>query len=284
DQLQLLVHQGLRDPLLDLPQLPFLPQPQLHRHHRVSSTEEESTSIFTPTDSSTPSESASVIRTLTTELVNGTSRVSDIYITITATASSTGTNDNTNGHKGLSRKNRNIIIGCVVGIGVPLLIGIAIVLYIFCIQSKKTDFIDSDGKVVTAYSANKLTLWWYKLLGKDASQKYDTNSPLGSSSSDLDQQINDNTSINDFDLDMLQARRHNIANQGTIKRNNTQATATANKPAVNRNSTLTGSTNKHSSNGYSSMSNDEVIDEDKHYNNNNEEDDDEEEDINLRNF
>lgn len=67
----------------------------------------------------------------------------------------------------------------------PLIIAAALLIYFFCVQSKKTDFIDSDGKVVTAYRANKFTRWWYALLGKDISDRYESTSPLGNSNSPI---------------------------------------------------------------------------------------------------
>lgn len=78
---------------------------------------------------------------------------------------------------GLSSKNKKIVIGCVVGIGVPLLIAFGILVYYFFIKSKKVNFIDSDGKVVTAVKANKFTKLWYKIfLGKNANDRYDPSS------------------------------------------------------------------------------------------------------------
>lgn len=71
------------------------------------------------------------------------------------------------------------------GIGVPLIVVILVIIYVFCVQSTKTDFIDSDGKVVTAYRANILTKWWYSLLGKDISDQYESNSPLGNNNSPI---------------------------------------------------------------------------------------------------
>lgn len=71
----------------------------------------------------------------------------------------------------------------MVGIGVPLILVILALTYMFCIQSSRTDFIDSDGKVVTAYRANKFTKWWYMLLGKKVSDEYHSDSPLGGSAS-----------------------------------------------------------------------------------------------------
>lgn len=143
----------------------------------------------------------------------------------------------------------------------------------FCIQSKKTDFIDSDGKVVTAYSANKLTSWWYDILGKDASEKYETNSPLGTSSSDLDQHINDNTSINDFDFDAI-VNRHNITNHGSIDRNGSLMTHNVASNNITRKTTLLNQGNKSVSNN----SNNVLINEEYITNNDNHNA------INARNF
>ena len=51
----------------------------------------------------------------------------------------------------------------------------------FCVQPKKTDFIDSDGKIVTAYRSNIFTKIWYFLLGKkiDDTEKFSSDSPIG---------------------------------------------------------------------------------------------------------
>ncbi|CAI4448168.1 AEL_collapsed_G0019090.mRNA.1.CDS.1 [Saccharomyces cerevisiae] len=52
----------------------------------------------------------------------------------------------------------------------------------FCVQPKKTDFIDSDGKIVTAYRSNIFTKIWYFLLGKKIgeTEKFSSDSPIGS--------------------------------------------------------------------------------------------------------
>lgn len=52
----------------------------------------------------------------------------------------------------------------------------------FCVQPKKTDFIDSDGKIVTAYRSNIFTKIWYFLLGKQIgeAEKFSSDSPIGS--------------------------------------------------------------------------------------------------------
>lgn len=81
---------------------------------------------------------------------------------------------------GLSKKNRNIVIGCCVGIGVPLLLLILLFLYHYCIKPKQTNFIDSDGKVITAYKTNNLQRFFNSLIGKNKNtEQYQTKSPLG---------------------------------------------------------------------------------------------------------
>ena len=75
---------------------------------------------------------------------------------------------NSKTHKGgsLSKKDRNIVLGCCLGIGIPLVLIIALFIYVTCIRSKKIDFIDSDGKVVSTYKMNKFKLFWLFLMGK----------------------------------------------------------------------------------------------------------------------
>lgn len=119
-------------------------------------------------------------------MVDGQTILSNYYTTVTQKATgSSGLNAQNKSHSGLSHKNRNIVIGCCVGIGVPLLVTIGVLIYMFCVRSRETDFIDSDGKVVTAYRANILTKLWYAMLGKDISNKYESNSPLGNNGSPI---------------------------------------------------------------------------------------------------
>lgn len=75
---------------------------------------------------------------------------------------------NSKSHKSgsLSKKDRNIVLGCCLGIGIPLVLIIALFVYVTCIRSKKIDFIDSDGKVVSTYKMNKFKLFWFFLMGK----------------------------------------------------------------------------------------------------------------------
>ena len=50
----------------------------------------------------------------------------------------------------------------------------------FYIRSKKTDFIDSNGNVVTAYSTNKFTKAWHNMIGTNKEdEEYEANGPLG---------------------------------------------------------------------------------------------------------
>lgn len=74
------------------------------------------------------------------------------------------------------------------GIGVPLIIVILVILYVFCIMPRRTDFIDSDGKVITAYKNNIFMTIWYTLLGKkyDEVRNYNSNSPIGSDDNSSD--------------------------------------------------------------------------------------------------
>ncbi|SCU90850.1 LADA_0F06744g1_1 [Lachancea dasiensis] len=145
-----------------------------------SSTADSSVSSTTDNthSSTTPPASTTSKQTLTT-MINGRTVVSTVYYTATSTAGSKGSE---NGGSGLSKKNRNIVIGCVVGIGVPILLGILAFFYFFCIRSKKTNFINSEGHVVTAYKQNKLTRWWYALMGKSGRSEYEGDSPIGGTS------------------------------------------------------------------------------------------------------
>lgn len=53
---------------------------------------------------------------------------------------------------------------------------------------RTTDFIDSDGKVITAYKHNIFMTIWYTLLGKkyDEVRNYNSNSPIGSDDNSSD--------------------------------------------------------------------------------------------------
>ncbi|KTB11426.1 Cell wall integrity sensor MID2 [Nakaseomyces glabratus] len=105
---------------------------------------------------------------------------------ISSSISTTHGANNKKVHHGLSKKNRNIVIGCVVGIGVPLIVLTLFLLYVFCIRSPKTDFINSDGKVITAYRPNKITKWWNALMGREITEEYQSKSPLGGEASDFE--------------------------------------------------------------------------------------------------
>ncbi|CAI5082248.1 BEM_collapsed_G0021080.mRNA.1.CDS.1 [Saccharomyces cerevisiae] len=112
----------------------------------------------------------------------GQTILSNYYTTITYSPTASASSGKDSHHSGLSKKNRNIIIGCVVGIGAPLILILLILIYMFCVQPKKTDFIDSDGKIVTAYRSNIFTKIWYFLLGKKIgeTERFSSDSPIGS--------------------------------------------------------------------------------------------------------
>ncbi|CCF56090.1 hypothetical protein KAFR_0A06550 [Kazachstania africana CBS 2517] len=148
----------------------------------VSSTSSSTStsSSYSSTITSSPS-SDSVAFALVTTVVQGKTVVSDRYTTITYSPTTTASSKKTHG---LSKKSKNIIIGCVVGIGVPLIIACLAIFYMFFIRSKRTDFIDSNGNVVTAYRANKINRLWNYLSGKDmGDEEYDSNLPLGTATS-----------------------------------------------------------------------------------------------------
>lgn len=65
----------------------------------------------------------------------------------TSTSMTTADLANQNSHTGsITSKNRNIIIGCTVGIGLPLLVGIGLVVYFT--RNKARSFINSEGELV----------------------------------------------------------------------------------------------------------------------------------------
>lgn len=177
------------------------------------------------------------------------------------TASSTNTSqannkNSNNSHKGLSKKNRNIVIGCVVGIGVPLLIIIGVIIYIFCIQSKRTNFIDSNGNIVTAYKQNKVVKFWYNLLGKNVSdEEYESRSPLGSGASE-DEMMSDNNIVSPS---TLLAHEMNIDDDDDdlLQRNGTTKTTTTTKSASTR--------HNNSNNGSQERSHDLMMEEEIYY-------------------
>lgn len=102
-----------------------------------------------------------------TNVINGETIVSNLYMTIavSATQNPIDTNKVTSKHTGLSTKNRNIVIGCCVGIGVPILFVLALIFYWCCIREKHESFIDSDGQIITTYRDNAFVTFWYRLFG-----------------------------------------------------------------------------------------------------------------------
>lgn len=110
-----------------------------------------------------------------TSVINGVTILSDRFTTVTYTPTATA-DAKANHHSGLSEKNKHVVIGVVVGVGVPLLILIAVLIYIYCIKPKRTNFLNSEGKVVTAYTSGKVPKWWKRFLGKQTDE-YVTESP-----------------------------------------------------------------------------------------------------------
>ncbi|CAI4491168.1 BAG_1a_G0020010.mRNA.1.CDS.1 [Saccharomyces cerevisiae] len=135
-----------------------------------------------PANSTTSSTAPSITSLSAVDIIEGQTILSNYYTTITYSPTASASSGKDSHHSGLSKKNRNIIIGCVVGIGAPLILILLILIYMFCVQPKKTDFIDSDGKIVTAYRSNIFTKIWYFLLGKKIgeTEKFSSDSPIGS--------------------------------------------------------------------------------------------------------
>ncbi|AET40505.1 Mid2p Ecym_6111 [Eremothecium cymbalariae DBVPG len=112
-------------------------------------------------------------------VVDGNTVFSTTYITspVSATSETDGGSSHTTG---LSTKNKNIVIGCIVGIGLPIILVVSLIFLRTCVKSERTDFINSEGKVITAYSTSRLSTLWNSLLGKKVN-KYESDSPLGGS-------------------------------------------------------------------------------------------------------
>ncbi|CCK70130.1 Mtl1p KNAG_0D03840 [Huiozyma naganishii CBS 8797] len=128
---------------------------------RSSSSSRSSSILFSTTTSDTDMTITSVIQ--------GKTILSDMYTTVTLSASATATGEKKSTHRGgLSKKNRNIVLGCCLGIGIPFLIIVLILLYHFCISPRRESFIDSDGQVITSYRRNPFVRLWYDIIGKQS--------------------------------------------------------------------------------------------------------------------
>ncbi|EDO16764.1 hypothetical protein Kpol_526p17 [Vanderwaltozyma polyspora DSM 70294] len=149
---------------LDTDSLQVTPTPSETTESLSSDSDYSSSSWDDDTDSylMTPTSKITTI----TSVISGHTVLSNHYTTITYSATASNNAAATHG-QGLSTKNRNIIIGCVVGIGVPFLISIGVIIFTCCLRNKRNDFIDSDGKVVTTYNPNIFATWWRKLVGKN---------------------------------------------------------------------------------------------------------------------
>ncbi|KAL6927380.1 hypothetical protein ACO0SA_003678 [Hanseniaspora valbyensis] len=112
---------------------------------------------------------------LSTYTSDGQVIVTKVYLTLTSTSYSTAPA----AHHGLSSKNKKIVAGVVVGVGVPLLILLFWLIYFFLIKGKKQTYIDSQGRVVVDVKRNKFVKYiWCDLFG--LSFKSDRVSPNGS--------------------------------------------------------------------------------------------------------
>lgn len=98
-------------------------------------------------------------------------------MTITYTPTSTGSHSlRKENSGGLDPKKRKIVIGVVVGIGVPLLLLLLFFIYYVFFRSKETDFFDSDGKLITARQEKPITALKNYMRGKPVA--YNNNKEL----------------------------------------------------------------------------------------------------------
>lgn len=105
--------------------------------------------------------------------------VTQVFMTLTSTHTSFSTKPGK--HHGLSNKNKKIVAGVVVGVGVPFIILIVWLIYFFMLKGKKQRYIDSQGREVIDVKHNKFVRYiWCDLLGfsfkDDADQSMYNNS------------------------------------------------------------------------------------------------------------
>lgn len=131
--------------------------------------------------------------TTITSVVHGKTVLSNHYTTVTLSPTNTPTaNSKSSSLKhGLSKKDRNIVLGCCLGIGIPFVLIILIIIYYLFIRSKPESYIDSDGQIVTTYSDNPLLKFWYTMIGKSPES-----TTLVSSSQNNNNQSNSNSGSN----------------------------------------------------------------------------------------
>ncbi|KAL6935416.1 hypothetical protein ACO0R3_000459 [Hanseniaspora guilliermondii] len=144
-----------------------------------SFSESKSSTSFTPTSSSTSSITPTTSKSLSTYTSNGQVMVTQVFMTLTSTHTSFSTKPGK--HHGLSNKNKKIVAGVVVGVGVPFIILIVWLIYFFMLKGKKQRYIDSQGREVIDVKHNKFVRYiWCDLLGfsfkDDADQSMYNNS------------------------------------------------------------------------------------------------------------
>ncbi|AMD21803.1 HFL053Wp [Eremothecium sinecaudum] len=110
-----------------------------------------------------------------TRVVGGTTILANHFSTITLTNSANQTQPVSHS---LSPRSKRIVVGCVIGIGVPILLAIIAVIVYVCVKKQRTAFINSEGKIITTYKTSRISKWWNGLLGRKVAT-YDSDSPLG---------------------------------------------------------------------------------------------------------
>lgn len=125
-----------------------------------SSSSRSTTSFSSKTSLIKPSTS----ETLSTYTSNGQVVVTQVFLTLTSTHTSFSTKAGK--HHGLSSKNKKIVAGVVVGVGVPVIILVIWLIYFFMLKGKKERYIDSQGREVIDIKHNKFVRYiWCDLFG-----------------------------------------------------------------------------------------------------------------------
>ena len=146
-----------------------------------------------------------------TSVIQGVTILANHYTTVTlspAVTSNANSKLDKNDNHGLSEKNKKIVLGCCLGVGIPLLLLILFLIYYLFIRQKKESYINSDGQVVTAYKINPLLQLWNQIIGK----RSDTNIIT----TGLSNTNNSNNKNNNNNNNKNSKRRHSVTSRNNL--------------------------------------------------------------------